>query len=265
LSRTGKWTVNRIADRVNSASPRGREVDPIAVWPMESEVNRRLRIASRPYDYPYDGAVDPGRMAVLVIDLQIDFVSSAGYLARRGYDTSAVQAILPTVNAVLAAARDAGCLVVHTRQGYRADLADMTPHEHWRRKRAGLEGTTLLLRNSPGYAIVPEITVAADDIIIDKTTNGAFTHTDLEHVLRAKDITHLIVMGCTTDVCVHSTLREAVDRNFQCLLVEDGCASGDRYAHQAAIHMVTVEDGIFGAVAKADDVIAGLRRAAAGS
>jgi nicotinamidase-related amidase len=121
-----------------------------------------------------------------------------------------------------------------------------------------------MLRNAPGYQIVPEITVGADDIIIDKTTNGAFTYTDLEHVLRAREVTHLMLMGCTTDVCVHTTLREAVDRNFQCLLVEDACASGDSYAHQAAIHMVTVEDGIFGVVAKSGDVIAGFQRSMAG-
>ena len=108
------------------------------------------------------------------------------------------------------------------------------------------------------------ITVGADDIIIDKTTNGAFTYTDLDHVLRARDVTHLMFMGCTTDVCVHTTLREAVDRNFQCLLIEDACASGDPLAHEAAIHMVTVEDGIFGVVAKASDVVAGLHSAIAG-
>jgi nicotinamidase-related amidase len=227
-------------------------------------VPRELRIAARPYAYPYDGIFYPARTALLVIDLQIDFVSSDGYLAMRGYDPAPLRAILPAVNAVMAAARAVGCLVVHTRQGYRADLADMTPHEHWRRKRAGLEGTTVLLRGSPGYEIVPEITVGADDIIVDKTANGAFTYTDLEHVLRARDITHLMFMGCTTDVCVHTTLREAVDRNFQCLLIEDACASGDLYAHQAAIHMVTVEDGIFGAVAKSDDVIAGLQRSTTG-
>jgi nicotinamidase-related amidase len=223
-----------------------------------------LRIASRPYDYPYDGVFHPAKTALLVIDLQIDFVSSDGYLARKGYDTSPIRGILPAVNAVMAAAREAGCLIIHTRQGYRADRADMTPYEHWRRKRGGFEGTTFMLRNAPGYQIVPEITVGADDIIIDKTTNGAFTYTDLEHVLRAREVTHLMLMGCTTDVCVHTTLREAVDRNFQCLLVEDACASGDSYAHQAAIHMVTVEDGIFGVVAKSGDVIAGFQRSMAG-
>ncbi len=136
----------------------------------------------------------------------------------------------------------------------------MTPYERWRRKRAGLNDTDVLIRSSPGFEIVPEITVGSDDIIVDKTANGAFTYTDLEHVLRAKSITHLLFCGCTTDVCVHSTLREAADRNFQCLLIEDACASGDAYAHKAAIYMVTVEDGVFGVVAQAAEVIAAMKQ-----
>jgi nicotinamidase-related amidase len=215
-------------------------------------------IRSRPFDYPYDGRLDARATALLVIDLQIDFLSPDGYFARKGYDAAPLRAILPAVAAVIEAARAAGCAIVHTRQGYRADMADMTPYERWRRARAGLDGTEILLRSSPGHGIVPEIPVRPDDIIIDKTANGAFTHTDLDHVLRARGITHLLFSGCTTDVCVHTTMREAADRNYQCLLIEDACASGDRYAHDAAVHMVTVEDGIFGVVSSAADVVAGL-------
>ena len=115
-----------------------------------------------------------------------------------------------------------------------------------------------LLRGSPGYQIVPELTPLAGDVIVDKTANGAFYQTDLELVLRARGITHLIFSGCTTDVCVHTTLREAVDRKYQCLLVQDACASADAYAHSAALHMVTVEDGVFGVLASLDDVLTGL-------
>jgi nicotinamidase-related amidase len=226
-------------------------------------MHRDVRIKARPFDYPHDGRLDPAQAALLVIDLQIDFLAADGYFARKGYDPAPLRAILPTVGSLIAAARAAGFLIVHTRQGYRADMADMTGYERWRRRRAGLDGTKVMLRDSPGYQIVPEIPVAASDVVIDKTANGAFTHTDLDHVLRARDITHLLFTGCTTDVCVHSTLREAVDRNFQCLLVEDACASADAYAHAAALHMVTVEDGVFGVVATADDVLGGLRKLAA--
>jgi len=217
-----------------------------------------MPIAARPFDYPYDGNLDPAVTALLVIDLQVDFLAPDGYFARKGYDPGSLRTIIPNVNAVIAAAREAGCTIVHTRQGYRADRADMTPYEIWRRRRAGLDGTEVLLRSSPGHEIAPEIDVRPRDIIIDKTANGAFTHTDLEHVLHARGITHLLFSGCTTDVCVHTTLREAEDRNFQNLLIEDACASGDLYAHQAAIHMVTVEDGVFGVVGTTKDVIAGL-------
>jgi nicotinamidase-related amidase len=106
----------------------------------------------------------------------------------------------------------------------------------------------------------PEIDVAPQDIIVDKTCNGAFTYTDFEHVLRAQGITHLLFSGCTTDVCVHTTLREACDRNFQCLTIADACASGDQYAHEAALHMVTVENGIWGALSDSAAVIEGLAR-----
>jgi biuret amidohydrolase len=215
-------------------------------------------IGARPFGFPYDGRLDAGATALLVIDLQIDFLSADGYFARKGYDPAPLSAILPNVNRLIAAARSAGLLIVHTRQGYRADLADMTAYERWRRRRAGLDGTAILLRGSPGFGIVPEIAVAGTDVIVDKTANGAFTYTDLEHILRARGISHLLFTGCTTDVCVHSTLREACDRNFQCCLIEDACASGDAYAHAAAVHMVTVEDGIFGTVANTEDAVAAL-------
>ncbi|PDQ17927.1 cysteine hydrolase [Mesorhizobium sanjuanii] len=215
-------------------------------------------IKATPFDFPYDGRLVAENTALIVIDLQQDFLSTSGYFARQGYDPSPLRAILPTVNRLIAAARAAGLKIIHTRQGYRADMADMTPYEKWRRKRAGLEGTDILLRSSPGFQIVPEIDVAPEDIIVDKTCNGAFTYTDFEHVLRARGITHLLFSGCTTDVCVHTTLREACDRNFQCLTISDACASGDRYAHEAALHMVTVENGIFGALTDSSAVIAGL-------
>jgi biuret amidohydrolase len=215
-------------------------------------------IKAAPFDFPYDGRLVPENTALIVIDLQQDFLSTTGYFAKQGYDPAPLRAILPTVSRLIAAARTAGLRIIHTRQGYRADMADMTPYEKWRRKRAGLDGTDILLRSGAGFQIVPEIDVASEDIVVDKTCNGAFTYTDLELVLRSQGITHLLFSGCTTDVCVHTTLREACDRNFQCLTISDACASGDRYAHEAARHMVTVEDGVFGALADSSAVLAAL-------
>ena len=217
-------------------------------------------ISAKPFDYPYDGNLDARKTALVVIDLQEDFLSTTGYFARQGYDPAPLRAILPAVNLLIAACREAGIQIIHTRQGYREDLADMTPYEKWRRQRSGLEGTTALLRSSPGFQIVPELDVCPQDIIVDKTCNSAFTYTDFEHVLRAQGITHLLFSGCTTDVCVHTTLREACDRNFQCLTISDACASGDQYAHEAALHMVTVENGIFGALTNTAAVLEGLKK-----
>jgi len=219
-------------------------------------------IKARPFDYPYDGRLDPARTAVLAIDLQVEFLSSDGYFAHKGYDPAPLRAVIEPVKRLTDAARDAGCLLIWTRQGYRADLADASDYDHWRARRAGIDlkrgDVGSVLRGSPGYDIVPELTPPAGDVIVDKTANGAFYQTDLELVLRAQGITHLIFSGCTTDVCVHTTLREAVDRKYQCLLVQDACASADAYAHAAALHMVTVEDGVFGVLATLDDVLRGL-------
>ncbi|MDO6461704.1 isochorismatase family cysteine hydrolase [Granulosicoccaceae sp. 1_MG-2023] len=219
-------------------------------------------IQARPFDFPYDGNLKPDTTALIVIDLQHDFLSPDGYFARKGYDPAELRTILPNVTALVRACRAAGISVIYTRQGYRADMADMTDYEKWRRRRAGLEGTDVFLRGTRGFELVAELDVQPQDIIIDKTCCGAFTYTDLEHVLHARGITHLLLSGCTTDVCVQSTLREACDRNFQCLTITDACASGDEYAHQAALHMVTVEDGIFGTLADTAAVLAGIDAAA---
>jgi len=226
---------------------------------MESSKDTQIRpIDARPFSFPHEGTVPAEKVALVVIDLQRDFLSEDGYFARMGYDPSPLRKILPNVSRLIGAARKAGSPIIHTRQGYRADLADMTDYERWRRRRAGLEGTNALLRGTLGFEIVPELDVRATDIIVDKTANGAFTHTDLEHILRAKGVTHLLVTGCTTEVCVHTTIREAADRNFICCLVEDACASGDSYAHDAAVHMTTVENGVFGVVANTDAVVKGM-------
>jgi nicotinamidase-related amidase len=215
-------------------------------------------IAAQPFDFPYDDRLDTKATALVVIDMQRDFLSLDGYLAQQGYDPSPLRAIIPVVTKLIDACRTAGVQIIHTRQGYRADRADMTPYEKWRRRQRGLED--VLLRSSPGFAIIPELDVREEDIIVDKTCNSAFTYTDFEHILRAQGITHLMLTGCTTDVCVHTTLRDACDRNFQCLTVADACASGDAYAHEAALHMVTVEFGIWGTLANSAAVLDGLSR-----
>lgn len=219
-------------------------------------------IRARPFDFPFDGRLDPARTALLAIDLQDDFLSDGGYFARKGYDPVALRAIVPLIARLADAARAAGVLVIWTRQGFRADMADVTAYDRWRAARSGIVlepgRAAPLVRDVPGFDIVAELTPRPGDVVVDKTANNAFHQTDLDMVLRARGITHLLFSGCTTDVCVHSTLRDAADRKYQCLLVEDACASGDAYAHAAALHMVTVEDGVFGVLADADAVCAAL-------
>lgn len=227
-----------------------------------------VSIVSRPFNWPYDDRLNPSSTAVLVIDMQKGFLADDGYLTSKGYGTSSLKNIVSSVDRLVKGARDAGCKIIWTRQGFRADAADASPYDKWRASRAGVSlddpSQTALSRGTPTNAIIAELNPADSDIIVDKTANGAFYQTDLEMILRSQSINHLIFCGVTTDVCVHTTLREAVDRKYQCLVVEDACASGDEYAHEAAIHMVTVEDGIFGVVASTDAVIEGFRNVSDG-
>lgn len=217
-------------------------------------------IRARPFDFPFDGDLRPERCALLIIDMQEDFLGPDGYFAAKGYDPAPLRAIVPTIATLADRLRAAGVRIVWTRQGYRSDLADLSAYDRWRAERAGLVfgsgGRGIFTRGSPGFEIVADLAPAPADIVIDKTANGSFCQTDLDLILRAQGITHLLFAGCTTDVCVHSSLREANDLKYQCLLIEDACASGDAYAHAAALHMVTVEDGIFGTVAASAAVLA---------
>lgn len=221
-----------------------------------------LMIKARPFDYPYNGRLQLVRTALIVIDMQVDFLSKEGYFARKGYDPTPLRRIVPVVSKLAEAVRARGGRVIWTRQGYRTDLGDVTDYDRWRARRAGIDldhrTDGALRRGAAGFEIIPELTPADKDIVIDKTANGAFYQTDLDLILRSQNITHLLLCGVTTDVCVHTTLREAADRKYQCLLVEDACASGDLYAHEAAVHMVTVEDGVFGVVATSAHVLDGL-------
>lgn len=174
---------------------------------------------------------------------------------------------VPESISVVSGARAIGCPIIWTRQGVRADGADLSPYGKWRARRAGLSLDDLsqgsLTHGTPGNEILSELAVHAQDIFVDKTANGAFCQTDLEMILPAQSIAHLIFCGVTTDVCVHRAPREAVDRKYQCVLAEDACASADSYAHEAAIHMVTAEDGISGVIASTDAVLEGFRKLSA--
>ena len=223
-----------------------------------------MQIAGSPYPFPYDDL--SFATAVVVIDMQADFLLPGGYLAAMGYDLAGVRAAIPGVQRVLAAARGVGLTIVHTRQAYRPDLADLPPHKAFRSRRGsapiGAPGPLgrFLIRGEPGAAIIDDVAPLAGEPIVDKSANGAFCGTDLSSILTVRRIRSLILCGITTDVCVHSTLREANDLGYECLLVADACGSGDAEAHRGALHMMTVEGGLFGAVASSDAVAEALSR-----
>jgi biuret amidohydrolase len=223
------------------------------------------QIAAEPRAFPYKG-LTKGEVALILIDMQRDFLEPDGYLAGMGYDLGCVRAAIGPAQRLLTAARGAGLPVIHTRQGYRPDLAEVPAHKLARiqagQSAIGKPGPLgrFLIRGEPGFQIIVELAPAPGEFVIDKTANSAFWGTDLAAILAARGIRSLILAGVTTDVCVHCTLREANDRGFECLLARDACGSGDVEAHRAALHMVTVEDGVFGAVADVDVIATALDR-----
>ncbi|MFT3730530.1 MAG: isochorismatase family cysteine hydrolase [Hyphomicrobium sp.] len=219
-----------------------------------------LFLRADPYPWPHDGDLRPETTALLIIDMQRDFCDPKGYLSASGYDIAATRAIVPAVVSVYQEVRAWGGLVIFTREGHRPDLSDLPPLKAWRSRQAGGEiGTPgpmgrLLVRGENGWDIIDELKPQSGDVVVDKPGYSAFYGTDLERILSTRGIRHLVLTGVTTDVCVHSTLRDAVDRNYECLVVGDACAASIPENHAAALRTIATEGGIFGAVASSADV-----------
>jgi nicotinamidase-related amidase len=217
-------------------------------------------IAAQPFDF----AFDPAHTALIVIDMQRDFIEPGGFGATLGNDVSLLKKIVPTVARLIEAFRAAGLPVIHTRECHKPDLSDLPKAKHLRGKpsmRIGDPGPMgrILIAGEPGADIVPELAAKPGEVVIDKPGKGAFYATKLGEILAARGITHLVFAGVTTEVCVQTTMREANDRGYDCLLAEDATESYFPEFKKAAIDMIRAQGAIVGWTATVDRIAAALR------
>ena len=212
---------------------------------------------------PYPFVFDPAHSALIVIDMQRDFVEPGGFGETLGNDVSQLRAVIPPLQAALAATRDVGMTVIHTREGHRPDLSDCPPAKLTRGEpslRIGDPGPKgrVLIRGEYGHDIIDELAPTEGELVIDKPGKGSFYATGLDDTLRSRGITSLIVTGVTTEVCVHTTVREANDRGYECLVLADCVGSYFPEFQRYGLAMIAAQGGIFGWVTPAEQYLKAL-------
>jgi nicotinamidase-related amidase len=212
--------------------------------------------------------VNTGTCALLIIDMQRDFLEPGGFGEALGNDVSGLRKVIAPLRRLLCTARKAGLTIIHTREGHRPDMTD-APRAKVERGapalRIGDRGPMgrILIRGEPGHGIIPELAPLAGEPVLDKPGKGAFFQTDLDLMLRNCSIGSLLVCGVTTEVCVHTTVREANDRGYRCIVVADCCGSYFPEFHEISLRMISAQGGIFGWVAQSADVVRGLAQSTA--
>jgi nicotinamidase-related amidase len=226
----------------------------------------RNYIQADPYAFPFDRSLHAHNTALIIVDMQVDFCGEGGYIHQMNLDVSATEAVIQTIKNLLHEVRQIqGFTVVFTRLGFKPDLSNIATNRLWRSKQMkvgigdrGPIGRNLIL-GEPGLEIVPDLAPIQGEILIDKPGLGSFYATDLDFILRNKGIKNLIITGVTTDVCVHTTMREANDIGYECLLLKDCTRATVHANYLATLDMTTMQHGLFGTVSDSQSVIEALK------